>query len=78
MNDLISRQDAIDAIQTVFDCEYWVNDVIETIEELPSTQAEWVARDGWTCPVCGYNLGYRLQTNYCPNCGVEMKNVERW
>lgn len=42
-------------------------------------EGKWIWEDnenrfGWTCSECGYGIrGDRAKTNFCPNCGAEMK-----
>ena len=64
MNDLISREAAIDAVRTYYDDEYALADSIEElIEKLPSAQPErkkgkWIEEDDgwdgvyWRCSEC--------------------------
>lgn len=36
--------------------------------------------DKWTtykCSVCGYGNGRRFNTNFCPNCGADMRGDKR-
>ena len=55
-----------------------LTDGIKALNKLPSAERKghWIKRDGWNCSMCGYNLGYRLETNYCPNCGASMVRGE--
>ena len=88
MDDLIKRQDAIDACfngrcANIYDCK-------EAIEKIPSAQKkgewEWVQYDSiselgdWYCSKCGFmpaafNLA-KKHLNYCPNCGSDMRGEE--
>ena len=115
MNDLISRQAAIDVLNVL--CqehrykipgkgetysqynEAW-QDALDRAEgaifNLPSAQpavdAEpvryghwiehhepftWMGYSYWSCSECGFECGYekdiRFRTNYCPNCGADMR-----
>lgn len=86
MDDLISRRQAIDAL----DC---INGVEEVLKSLPSAQTErpkgrWIPQNhnkvnGMTstavyyypkCSVCGHCADY---TNFCPNCGADMRRGEQ-
>ena len=83
-SDLISRQDAIDALQ----CEWCV----EKINNLPSVEpktGKWIildecANDGVYCSRCHkkvFNIDYSntmkwKSFNYCPNCGADMRGEE--
>jgi hypothetical protein len=84
MTDLISRQNAIDALQ----CEWCV----EKINNLPSAEpktktGKWIAKSEryrWMrkCSVCGWMQEIdtpKMQGwvyRYCPNCGVRMNGGE--
>lgn len=84
MNDLISRQAAIDAIRAFYD-EYIVYDNRKSIEDLiselptidPVKHGKWIAkRDGWNggyvvCSECGTDNG--IDSKFCPNCGARME-----
>ena len=74
MEDLISRQAAIDALK-LFGAEH---NAIAVIKGLPSAQpktGEWVEEDEhgdlWICDQCGFASEHR--DNYCPNCGTNMR-----
>ncbi len=94
MTDLIDRQAAIDAIvNTVssigrydntaasYGAALRQNEIIDTIEKLPSAQPErkkgkWkLNKDGnWACPFCEFDPYHDNMKgmNYCPNCGARM------
>ena len=82
MYDLISRQEAIDALKT---CE--LGEEVFMIESLPSAQPQrrkgnWVCIDGinYECDQCGCVLEDWIQGafyNYCPNCGARMSGGEQ-
>ena len=80
MNDLISRQAAIDALRAM-----------QVLDELPSAEVEPVKHGRWECEirntidglhtyqqfrcsVCG--MTYITNTPYCPNCGAKMDAEE--
>ena len=79
MDDLISRQAAIDAMLEAYedlDAE-WI------IKRLPSAQkkGQWIYDSEayplgnpyghYDCDQCGESVPHR--TNYCPNCGADMR-----
>ena len=83
MDDLISRQAAIEKIsETIWDTAV-ANDVKTLLKELPSAQPErkkgkWINRslnilypewERYTCSVCGEHSN---RYDYCPNCGAKM------
>ena len=89
MDDCISRQAAIDALQEVSEHytekgREWhphVNFMVDAIKELPSAQPErkrgkWV--DG-KCSLCSEHAPFYsmastyYKSNFCPNCGAEMR-----
>ena len=61
MNDLISRQAAIDAITAIddgFNCDIYTNEVREILSELPSVQPfEDIHREKEQAYYCGYEDG---------------------
>ena len=85
MNDLISRQAAIDALYHV---DEYNGRSVEAIRKLPPAQPEpkmgkWKRHycedgnpDGWQCDKCKewYYFGQTLP-NFCPNCGADMREV---
>ena len=56
-----------------------LNMAIEALTDRP--KGEWIkyespvnyddGKDAWDCSLCGAMVG--KQTNYCPNCGADMK-----
>ena len=59
-------------------------EVINILRSLPSVQleresGEWVD-DGdpltFTCSKCGYSVARHNNTNFCPNCGADMRGKE--
>lgn len=89
MNDLISRQAAIDAVN---EREWLTRDakdiLTEVIGQLPPAQerkkGKWIPHEdedgehyGDKCSECGewYVMPYG-KTNFCPNCGAEMRGEE--
>lgn len=86
MDDLISRDGAMDAVRN------YPDDLISqltAIEDLPSAQPErkkgkWRRRiidsgynADWICSECGYRVKTDfVNYNYCPNCGADMRGEE--
>ena len=90
MSDLISRQEAIDAIDR-FNCFGYVEEkfirLAEAIKILPSAEkkGEWIGIDDyphedWECSVCGGifcgNDAFREEAHFCPNCGARMEGED--
>ena len=84
MNDLISRQEAIEA--TWFEPSYTdplnvLTEVRDRLKALPSAQPKRI-RGRWVekphvhgvayCSLCDYEL-HTNDTNFCPNCGAKME-----
>lgn len=71
MDDLVKRQDAIDAIWDIEDDP----EVISIIKSLPSAQkkGKWIVNSPVTmkCDQCGYVIAdwKCKESNYCPSCG---------
>ena len=91
MDDLINRQDVVDAIVkwTVEDRpnEVMPTDLIDRVNALPSAgrDGKWLNHycdedgyvDGIECSCCRdwWYVGRNLP-NYCPNCGADMRGEE--
>ena len=84
MNDLISRQAAIDA--TWFEPSYTdplnvLTEVRDRLKALPSAQPErkkgrWIDMDDHVmCSCCGATH-YGSDKNFCPNCGADMRGEQ--
>ena len=84
MDDLISRQAAIDA--TWFEPSYTdplnvLTEVRDRLKALPSAQPErkkgrWIDMDDHVmCSCCGATH-YGSDKNFCPNCGADMRRNE--
>lgn len=85
MDDLISRQAAIDVLGEeplvwneddageVAERNQWKRDVA-AIKALPSAErrGRWI-NCGWSikCSICNYDIPFTVR-NYCPNCGAKM------
>ena len=84
MNDLISRKEAIDAVEkeSQVDGAYGYMDtksIVDLLNNLPSAEQKkgyWSycqKYDDWKCSLCGqYALG---RYTYCPDCGTKMEIV---
>ena len=85
MDDLISRQAAIDALSCENPTEYWIDydDAVKAINDIPTAKrpsGEWVEDTyGWVyCSHCkkyldDYQMVFFLKPfDYCPNCGARM------
>lgn len=89
MNDVISRQAAIDEIKEIYE---WHDNVtkeriIEHLKNMPSAErkGKWINHycdedgyvDGTECSCCHewWYMGGNLP-NYCPNCGASMVRGE--
>ena len=79
MDDLISRQDAIDALMNDSD---WA-DAIPTIKSLPSADRptgkwvfveEFMGINRYKCSACEREELRTHLSNFCPNCGADMRN----
>ena len=91
MNDSISRQAAIKAIDDLPNCYNGFSDrydkacIIGVLEELPTAQPErkkgtWIHQTKFgriECDQCGkvYRNAF-TQKNFCPNCGSDMREKE--
>lgn len=78
--EFISKQAAIDACLNGWNKDY--KEIVEDIRALPSvTLAEkvgqWIYEGYYKCSECGKTT-YSHKTNYCPNCGAKMQEVEEW
>ena len=88
MDDLISRQAAIDALDEIsrevddgygFDYAKWR----EYFCELPPAQpkrGKWALQSDdyheyYECDQCGMAVGLDDVRNFCPNCGADMREV---
>ena len=82
MSDLISRQAAINAIRGEIEINGYSH-VVDVLEQLPSAQrtGRWIYNDEaypggnpyghYECDQCGEYVPHK--TNYCPNCGADMR-----
>lgn len=49
------------------------------IENAVRQQGEWVDEgvNGWKCNRCGYGVERYNNTNFCPNCGADMRGEKK-
>ena len=77
MDDLISRQAAIDAIWDGINMDIYTREVKEILEELPTAEpksGKWVlTADGYRCTRCNHKAQTTGLPMYCPNCGAKME-----
>ena len=89
MNDLISRQAALDILYD------FAGEIVDTpgghynkaykeyrkrMESLPSAEpvhGGWVLSDGYRCSVCCHKLQTTGLPIYCPSCGAKMTRSEK-
>ena len=89
MDDLISRQAAIDAIMGEPTDAHYPSWYAAQIEKLPSTQPErkkgqWMKEDRGhveycaVCDQCGFDWIWsdREYFKFCPNCGADMRGEQ--
>lgn len=81
MNDLISRQAAIELIESEYSRwgeEYGITDVLCDLDDLPTAEKKGKRLplgEGWAeCSSCEHlERAAGLRWNYCPNCGARME-----
>jgi hypothetical protein len=87
MDDLISRQQAIDTIMGQPPEPHYPSWYAAQIEKLPSAQpgrkkGKWIYHPDWEddgecpyeCSECG--MGSDYTTKYCPRCGADMRGEQ--
>lgn len=92
MNDLISRQAVIDAIEHANGIVYWnqtlMESLVSVVKSVPTIDP--VKHGKWhytttdiqglsmrVCSECGFQYPFALQKfNYCPTCGARMDKQE--
>lgn len=76
MSDLISRQDAIDAVHYYIESGYKC-DIFQELKNLPSAEperkkGEWISHENYDeCSKC--HCLTAVGFNYCPHCGADMR-----
>lgn len=83
MDDLISRQAAIDILTMALDDDWETDYATDRMNEIPSAVDAVEVRYGkWqiefgksfvSCSECGFCIVRIAEFNYCPNCGAKMK-----
>jgi hypothetical protein len=83
MSDLISREDVYKVLKKVSICEmpiYVFDKLWNGIRDLPSAErkGEWKNVGFLTaeCSVCGTQFHELEYTNFCPNCGADMREED--
>lgn len=82
MDDLISRQMAIDNLERYRELFSWddgdreraiLSRVIMELQSMPSAEkkGQWIVVDGQV--VCSECYNANIETNYCPTCGARME-----
>lgn len=82
MSDLIERQAAIDAVRSymadndIEDSDWHADGIVYEIKRLPTVETktgQWIKIHwkAYRCSECSRASEY--STDYCPNCGAEMK-----
>lgn len=78
-DDLISRQDAIDAMEHAkeqyFDRRVIIGKMQDIVANLPTAvvHARWIWVDGVRCSNCNHKLQTTGLPSFCPNCGAQME-----
>ena len=84
MDDLIRREDAINAFNPKHNCDWYTPWIVETLKSLPSIEprkGRWIGEEEderCFCSKCGYsNLYVEVYAfdgyKFCPNCGADMR-----
>lgn len=86
MDDLISRQAAIELIESEYRRwgeEYGITDVLCDLDDMPAAEprkGKWIDYCGGVkCDQCGFECDdtyYLGEANYCPNCGARMEESD--
>lgn len=77
MDDLISRQQAIDAIMGEYPDAHYPDWYASKIRALPSAQKKghWIDEGtNYSCSEC--HRGCWVNSNYCPWCGADMRGEQ--
>ena len=86
MDDLIRREDAINAFDPKHNCDWYTPWIVATLKSLPSIEPKkgiWNVCDRkdipyglmCECSNCGWeeHTNIMLGYNFCPNCGADMR-----
>lgn len=90
MDDAISRQAVLDILKDKWDLYLYADDAIQAsidkIRAIPPVTphpktGHWIIHPKGiyahlVCDKCLSNAPYDCRTNYCPNCGAKMQEVE--
>lgn len=80
-DDLISRADAVKAVESIKYTDNWKGAVIAFLSVLPSVRptGEWVDYGDCEdiCSICGYSKVHEPNYPFCPNCGADMRGDKR-
>ena len=79
--DCVSRQAAIDAFEPEYDVDWYTPWIIGRLKALPSVTpkprtGKWIeGREMMNCSECfsSYDLIYKRDYIFCPNCGADMR-----
>lgn len=82
MNDLISRSALIESFEPDHNQDWYTPWIVDKINEAPTVEAKPIVRGGWKkeygnlikffkCNKCG--TFHEFTTNFCPNCGADMR-----
>ena len=83
-NDLISREALKKTIEPLIE-DGRIYDILSYIDNAPTVeerpQGEWKFSQGVTtqgslkCPFCDYRDYHNTNSNFCPNCGADMRGA---
>lgn len=83
MSDLISRSALIKRIKQEPTDGMFIHEIMEAIDELPTVEAKPVVHGKWETEFTALLVVYRCsecncatalgKTNFCPNCGADMR-----
>lgn len=58
-----------------------VNEILKKVPSANRPKGEWIGGrvghgPGYTCSICGYGVYPWNNTNFCPNCGCDMRGED--